>query len=352
MAKRKNRRKSRKQNKSDWPFDRLIRWAFGILTTVVLFVNADSIFKRFVKVEAGNAPASQQSNYGGGRGDANNTNAPTHNEPSNDVPTNHEDFGSRYGVPNARKNDMKMVSWNAYEMGSSKSEAEINYMAYLLSEFDLILIQEVVSSFYGSKAIGKLVDELDRRGAKHGYTVSDITTGLGKERYAFIWKTNEMRLLGLNELEEVLEDDIDREPFVARFENRDGKDFFVANFHAVPQAKYPEYEVALLYKIAEKYPNDKIIMAGDFNVTHQDDGLSSLYASGFKNSLAGQETTLKRKVYNGDYLANPYDNIFYESKYFRLKDTGVLDFVKDFESLSAARKISDHLPVWGIYAIR
>ena len=44
-------------------------------------------------------------------------------------------------------------------------------------------------------------------------------------------------------------------------------------------------------------------------------------------------------------LSSKFDNIWYNSSKIKIVNAGIIHFYKDFESLLAARKISDHDPV-------
>jgi deoxyribonuclease-1-like protein len=44
-------------------------------------------------------------------------------------------------------------------------------------------------------------------------------------------------------------------------------------------------------------------------------------------------------------LASKFDNIWYNSSKIKTLNAGIIHFYKDFESLLAARKTSDHVPV-------
>lgn len=52
---------------------------------------------------------------------------------------------------------------------------------------------------------------------------------------------------------------------------------------------------------------------------------------------------------NDETLANEYDNIFYEEDEISIKNSSVINFSFSFPDLKSARKISDHIPVIGIF---
>jgi endonuclease/exonuclease/phosphatase family metal-dependent hydrolase len=206
-----------------------------------------------------------------------------------------------------------------------------------------------VTSPPGAQAVARLDAELDRMGFQWDYRLSAPTTGDGTERYAFLWKPSRVRLVGQAWLEPSLADPIDREPYLARFEQRaSGQRVLVANLHAVPTSKDPEREIALLDTLHHLYPDDHIILLGDFNLDEDDEAWDELRALGYAQVLDDQPTSLRRKRRDepNGHLANEYDNIFYESAPLRATRTGIVDFTTSFETLREARRISDHLPVF------
>lgn len=84
---------------------------------------------------------------------------------------------------------VKLVSWNLENLGSSKSESEITFIVSTLKDYDIVAIQEVVAGDGGAQAVAKLADELNRTRAKWDYVVSNPTSGSSykTERYAYFW---------------------------------------------------------------------------------------------------------------------------------------------------------------------
>jgi endonuclease/exonuclease/phosphatase family metal-dependent hydrolase len=201
----------------------------------------------------------------------------------------------------------------------------------------------------GAQAVARLDAALDRTGFRWDYRVSDPTTGDGSERYAFLWKPSRVRLVGRAWLEPTLADPIDREPYCARFEDRaTGRQVLVASLHAVPTSKDPEREVRLLDRLHAQYEADDVIVLGDFNLAEDDEAFDGLRRLGYAPVLRDQRTSLRRKRRDGPqgHLASEYDNIFYETAPLRSARAGIVDFTRSFETLRAARRISDHVPVY------
>jgi deoxyribonuclease-1-like protein len=132
-------------------------------------------------------------------------------------------------------------SWNLENFGKSKSDSAIRFISTTLKEFDLVAIVEVVAGNGGAQAVAKLADELNRKGDKWDYCVSDPTSGLGgsSERYAFLWKTSRLKKTREAWLEKNYALEIDREPYSAEFEYKQKK-FTATAFHAIPKRKLQE----------------------------------------------------------------------------------------------------------------
>jgi endonuclease/exonuclease/phosphatase family metal-dependent hydrolase len=244
---------------------------------------------------------------------------------------------------------LRLVTWNLYNFGRSKDDREIAFIAEVVRGADLVAVQEVSTGPAGAQAVARLDAALDRTGFAWDYRISDPTTGDGTERYAFLWKPSRVRLVGRPWLEETLAERIDREPFCARFEQRStGERVLVASLHAVPRSKDPETEIALLDELHRRYADDHVALLGDFNLDGADEAFGGLRRAGYRAVLTGQATSLRRKRRDEPegHLANPYDNIFYETAPLRVGRAGVVDFTTAFEGLRDARRISDHLPVY------
>lgn len=239
-----------------------------------------------------------------------------------------------------------LVSWNLKNFGKSKTDQQIMYIANLLSDYDIIAIQEVVVGLEGAKKVAQLAAELNRKGNKWDYTISDPTNSTGKksERYAYLWKTNYLKLKGKPFLENKYRDKIEREPYIITFEYKN-KDFGIASFHAVPKGSKPEKEIKYLKFFPEQYPKIHFFL-GDFNLGQNHSVFNPLKALGFSALFKNQKTSLKQECINNECLANPLDHIFYEVNRVEVINKGVILFYNDFKSLKEARKLSDHIPIF------
>jgi deoxyribonuclease-1-like protein len=241
----------------------------------------------------------------------------------------------------------KILSWNLENLGSSKSENTIEYIAKTLKDYDIIAIQEVVVGIGGAQAVAELAAELNRKEFKWDYTISNPTSSSAykTERYAFIWKTAKIKKIGDAWLEKKYNLLIDREPFFCTFQYQ-GQEFTVANFHAITKNKQPETEIKYFKLIPQEYPNLNIIFAGDFNCPQSHSVFIPLKKMGYLPVLVNQKTSLKQKCKNGNCLASEFDNFFYDSSKLNIMRSDVIHFYKDFKNLKEAKKISDHIPIW------
>ena len=245
--------------------------------------------------------------------------------------------------------DLLIGSWNIQNMGKTKDAAEIERMADLLRDLDIVAIQEVVAvDPAGIKAVARLADELNRTGARWDYRVSDPTNSSSgkKERYAFLWKTKKVKLVGRPWLDKTFDDIIIREPYLARFKFKD-ENILLVNYHSRVHDEQPEKEIVCFYQYPKMFEGETILIAGDFNKYVSDDVFKPLREIGFLPNLEGQKTTLKMKCgKQGEYLSHPIDYILVDTNILEIKSTGVIDHVGDCEKLKLARTLSDHLAVW------
>lgn len=241
---------------------------------------------------------------------------------------------------------VSLVTWNLKNFGQSKTDEQIQYMANLLCDYDIIAVQEVVTGLAGAQKVAQLADELNRKGSKWDYIVSDPTksTGQRSERYAYLWKTKEIKLKGRPFLDAKFENEIEREPYIATFEYKK-KVFSVVSFHAVPKASKPETEIKYLKFFPENYPDVRFFL-GDFNIAQNHSVFNPLKSLGFKPLFTNQKTSLKQECKNGECLANPLDHIFYQESNVQIVNKGVILFYNDFKTLKEARKLSDHIPTY------
>lgn len=250
----------------------------------------------------------------------------------------------------SKKKNLTLLSWNIQHLGRTKTAEDIYEIASILRDFDIVAIQEVVAKDpAGAQAVAKIADELNRMGSKWDYQVSDPTKSPSvyiSERYAFLWKTSKVSLIHRAYLDTELEDLCFREPFVAAFKTKgQSQPFYVVNYHSRKYNDRPEEEIIHFINYPKRLDSNKILIAGDFNLSEKHAVWKPFYKNGFKNAIQNQRTTLKMKCKDGDYLSHPIDNIYFTPG-IEMNKASSVDFVKSCENLERARRISDHLPVY------
>ena len=252
----------------------------------------------------------------------------------------------------AQTPNLKLLSWNIQHLGGSKTDEEIELMARILREYDVIAIQEVVAKDpAGAKAVARLAAALDRTGADYDFRVSDSTMGSGphvSERYAFLWRTSVVSLRGRPRLLREYDATVDREPYLASF-LWDGKPFRVVNLHTRPHDHEPEREIASLRKLMDDYADAPLFFVGDFNVPTRHTVFNPWLKRGWQQATHSK-TTLRTKLGpDGDAYAHDIDNILVPTHQVNLREGGCLDLVAYFRGdLARARALSDHVPVYAI----
>ncbi len=248
---------------------------------------------------------------------------------------------------------LTLYTWNIQNLGRSKSDSEIVYMASVLSAADVVAIQEVVAGKGGAQAVARLADELNRMGHKWDYVISDptTTTAHDSERYAFLWKTSKFKKHGDAWLDTNYRKQMAREPFMIRLVNEE-RSFTLVSFHALPKSKQPETEIKYLKFFKNVYKDSPLIFCGDFNCPQSHTVFNPLKEQGYAPALKGQCTTLKQQCKNGNCLASEYDNVFYPIQAVQCFKSGIVEFYREFPDCRSARQISDHLPVFFEFGLK
>jgi deoxyribonuclease-1-like protein len=241
---------------------------------------------------------------------------------------------------------IKLISWNVENLGNSKSEANMEFIANTIKSYDIVALQEIVAGDGGAQAVAKLADLLNRKGAKWDYVVSDPTSSSAykTERYAFLWKTAKVKKIGKAWLEKKYHLEIDREPFYCTFEYQNNE-VTVVNFHAITQRMQPETEIKYFKFLPAQYPNLNLVFAGDFNCPQSHTVFIPLQKLGYKSAFQNQKTSLKKECKKGNCLSSEFDNIWYNSNKISITNAKALFFYESFSTLQEAREISDHIPI-------
>lgn len=220
---------------------------------------------------------------------------------------------------------VKVLSWNLENFGKSKSDSTIIFIANTVKEYDIVAIQEVVAGYGGAQAVAILADELNRKGSKWNYTISDPTTSSAykTERYAFLWKTSKVKKIGEAWLEQKYNLEIDREPYYCSFQY-DNKQFTLVNFHAITKSKQPEKEIKYFKYLPEEYPKLNLMFLGDFNCPQSHTVFIPLRNMQYESVFFNQKTSLKKECYNDDCLASEFDNFWYNKNKIKVVTSKVI----------------------------
>jgi endonuclease/exonuclease/phosphatase family metal-dependent hydrolase len=247
---------------------------------------------------------------------------------------------------------VRLASWNLQDLGSSKSDSTLLFITKQIKDFDIVALQEIVTNPSGAKAVAKLADKLNLTGTKWAYAFSDPTrsSAYKTERYAFLWKTAKVKLVGKPWLEKKYALEIDREPFYATFQYQN-KRFTVVNFHAITKKMQPETEIKYFKFLPIQYPDLNLIFVGDFNCPETHTVFNPLKKMGYVPTFNNQKTTLRTQCIKQDCLASPFDNIFYSTQKIKKIQHGILPFYKQFQTLKEARTVSDHIPIWIVFDV-
>jgi endonuclease/exonuclease/phosphatase family metal-dependent hydrolase len=240
--------------------------------------------------------------------------------------------------------NLRLLSWNIQHFGYHKTELQIEQIASVIEEYDIVAIQQIDSKeLSAEKAISQLIIALNAKGFDWSYTLSQPTKTKksNQQRYAFLWKTYKVKVLGNGFLLNDLQRKVVHEPFVMNIKwNNERVSLY--NYQAKPYQENPEKEIQIVldYLLDKQTPT---ILMGNFNTTQNREVFKQRR---LKNAITNnQKTLLKNKCYYHNHLHLSVDNIFYTTPYFTLLSSGVLDYVGECENLKLAHRISNHLPV-------
>ncbi len=247
-----------------------------------------------------------------------------------------------------------IASFNAMRLGEKEKNYEV--MAKVLSNFDLIGIEEVMHE----KGLKKLKAHLVKvTGEKWEYIISENSVGSEgyREYYGYIYrkeKFQEVRKLGF--YKEKNENEFMREPYGVYFKSGNF-DFVYVISHSIFGDKETQrlIEASNYVNVYEyflkKSEESDIIIAGDFNVPADSPAFRNLSErAGVSYLLSPGEnpTTL-----SDERLVSSYDNFFINKEKTKefLENSGVYNFVKSNNYAIIKKYISDHLPIFSEYSI-
>ena len=225
----------------------------------------------------------------------------------------------------------------------SRTDEELKQIAEVLSEFDIIAVQEVLGN---PLILNRTMDLLPG----YSYIVSEEVGSTQKERYAFIYKKNKVTLTTEGKTYYDKYDKFIREPYYASFKSEEF-DFTIMTVHilygnSASDRTEEMKQIASVYEYyQEKDPAENdLILTGDFNTqpTHENfDYIKNI--PGITLAITKGKSTLGK-------TGNLYDNIIFDSnteEYTGL--SGIYYFDDGMDTEEAKKAISDHRPVWAVF---
>lgn len=269
-----------------------------------------------------------------------------------------------YAIPKRQIDENILIAtWNIQHFSNNKSQRAIQYIADICERFDIIALQEVKTDLRGLSKLQRLLP------GNYKILVSDPTGNY--ERFAFLYDKRTVISTGL-----VCEIgfkvpakthqgyQLHRMPYCASF--RAGRfDFVIANVHIyygkTPREKLQrEEEIKMLVDFVDgrarternKVFDRDFFVIGDFNIEEAGDRFfNALVSKGFQ--MPPNMNTLKTN-FSRDAT---YDKIAWVDRpsFSFSGNANVVPFgdvlFQDIDPKGGENEISDHLPLWGEFAI-
>ncbi|MBW3002026.1 endonuclease/exonuclease/phosphatase family protein [Candidatus Woesearchaeota archaeon] len=225
---------------------------------------------------------------------------------------------------------------------NSRTDEEIKQIAAVLSEFDLIAVQEVLGN---PIILNRTIQMLPG----YNYIVSEEVGNMQKERYAFIFN-EKIKVISEGKTYYDKYDKFIREPYYASFKSG-GFDFTILTVHILygDSAKDRTGEMKQIASVYEYYQEkddseNDLILTGDFNTqpTH--------YNFDYIKEIPGITLAIQEGKSTIGKTGNLYDNIIFDSnteEYTGLSRIHYFDTGMDMDA--AKQAISDHRPVYAVF---
>lgn len=241
-------------------------------------------------------------------------------------------------------------SWNVKRLGSD-SQQSYQALAAVAAKMDLIALQEVMTT----QGLDRLEQALEHQTKTQWERLESHLIGSTnyKEAYAFLYRPEKVRYEDGAVVFLDRQNLFFREPFSARFRTAGGTTFVVANIHVIygNSSEDRAREVAALADywdwLAEVYPREERILAGDFNLAPSHPAWNRLKQSAVPLITRGA-TTLGQA---DEKYASLYDNLWVaRGTRLAISRSGVIRFPQMLKiSHQVAReRVSDHAPVFAV----
>lgn len=225
---------------------------------------------------------------------------------------------------------------------NSRTDEEIKQIAEVLSEFDLIAVQEVLGD-------PNILNRTTAMLPGYDYIVSDEVGNIQKERYAFIFN-DKIKMIKKGRTYYDKYDTFIREPYYASFKAGEF-DFKIITVHILygDSASDRTAEMKQIASVYEYYQEkdaseNDLILTGDFNTQPTQNNFDYIW------QIPHVEVAIKEGKSTIGKTGNLYDNILFDSntdEYTRL--SGIHYFDKGMEQDKAREAISDHRPVYAVF---
>ena len=246
----------------------------------------------------------------------------------------------------------RLTAWNIRIFSDgSRNDDELHHIAKVLRHYDFIAIVELRDE----RVLKRIEGVLERMGRDYDYVMSPPVGAKVKERYAFLFDPQIVRVIEDGEVFPDPNDAFLREPYFATF--RAGKfDFTAIAMHViwgdtVNQRRREVQELAKVYRAVQAADDAEqdVILLGDFN-RNPDDQLA--YGPLLSIPSMGHLFQLPQKSHIKD--TSLYDNIFFQTRHVTeyTGDSGIDHFDETHfgnDDAAASLAVSDHRPVWGIF---
>lgn len=243
---------------------------------------------------------------------------------------------------------IKIASFNIRILSdNSRDDTELQYIAKILSLYDIIAIQEVRDT----RVLDRLVRIL---GNKYEYDASPAVGRGVKEIYAFMWRKDRVKQLVDGKIYPDVNDDFIREPYYATFK-AGNFDFTLLTIHVFfgksEKERRPELvKLAEVYQYVQRKDENEndVILLGDFNMSASDNGWSDL------KDIQSMQFIIQQTTKTTITDTSSYDNMWFQSNYTTefSKRYGLNKFDETMfngDDEKAKITVSDHRPIWAIF---
>lgn len=249
---------------------------------------------------------------------------------------------------------IKIASFNIQVFGRTKaSKPEVmEILTKTISQFDIVAIQEIRDK--SGTAIKALEVAVDALGENYDYLLGPrLGRTSSKEQYAFMYRVSTIKPGESYTYQEVGEDVLHREPFIAQFSTKHGNfDFVLITSHVDPDDVDQELAVLpqIIAEAQNKFPNETDMMIlGDLNADcgyfdenqqialRNPDKYKWLILNDMDTNVAGGSCAYDRMIITNSMNA-----------YFT-GDASVFRFDEIYELDCEPKKVSDHYPIYGVF---